>query len=120
MAWHVVGRLGDLPESALVPALAGRARVVLIRRGDAVLAISARCPHQGADLSEGLLTGFVDAPSPGCLTLDRTRMVLRCPWHGFEYDVATGEPLAASPEHRRLRLRHHAVEIDGEDVRVDA
>lgn len=120
MAWHVVGKLGELPEGALVPVVAGRARVVLIRRGDSVAAVAARCPHQGADLSEGLLTGFVDGPAPGCLTLDRERLVLRCPWHGFEYDVATGEPLAASPEHRRLRLRRYAVEIDGGDVRVDA
>ena len=120
MAWHVVGRVGDLPERTLVTAEAGRARVVLIRRGDTVLAFAARCPHQGADLSEGLLTGFVDGPAPGCLTLDRERLVLRCPWHGFEFDVATGEPLAASPEHRRLRLRRFAVEIDGGNVRVDA
>lgn len=119
MAWHVVGRLRDLREGALVPVVAGRARVVLIRRGDVVMAVSSRCPHQGADLSEGLLTGFVDGSAPGWLSLDRTRLVLRCPWHGFEYDVATGEPLAASPEHRRLRLRRYAVEIDGEDVRVD-
>lgn len=120
MAWHFVGRLGDLPEGALVPAVAGRARVVLIRQGETVEAVSARCPHQGADLSNGVLTGYVDGSEPGCLTLDRDRLVLRCPWHGFEYDVATGEPLAASPEYRRLRLRRYPVEIDDDDVRVDA
>lgn len=119
MAWHVVGRLGDLPEGALVSATAGRASIVLVRRGDSVEALSARCPHQGADLTEGLLTGYVDGPAPGCLTMDPDRWVLRCPWHGFEYDVATGEPLAASPEYRRLRLRRYPVEIDGDDVRVD-
>ena len=120
MAWHVVGKLGDLPEGAPVSAVAGRARVVLIRHGETVEALSARCPHQGADLSEGVLTGYVDGVAAGCLTLDRQRLVLRCPWHGFEYDVTTGEPLAASPEHRRLRLRRYPVEIDGDDVRVDA
>ena len=45
-------------------------------RGDRYFAVSRRCRHQLADLSEG----SVDAD--GCLV---------CPWHQSRYDVRTGE-----------------------------
>ena len=50
-------------------------RVVLTRVGDAVYACADACAHKGGPLSEGKQTG--------------TR--LACPWHGWYYDVRTGE-----------------------------
>ena len=35
-----------------------------------------RCPHQGGPLGEGTIEGDV----------------LRCPWHGYDYDPTTGQP----------------------------
>lgn len=45
-------------------------------RGGAYFAVSRRCRHQLADLSEGELD------AEGCLV---------CPWHQSRYDVRTGE-----------------------------
>jgi nitrite reductase (NADH) small subunit len=53
------------------------ARVVLARVGDAVYACGDMCAHRGGPLSEGKLNG--------------TR--LACPWHGWMYDVRTGQCL---------------------------
>jgi nitrite reductase/ring-hydroxylating ferredoxin subunit len=53
------------------------ARVVLARVGDAVYAFGDVCTHRGGPLSEGKLNG--------------TR--LACPWHGWMYDVRTGQCL---------------------------
>jgi nitrite reductase/ring-hydroxylating ferredoxin subunit len=50
-------------------------RVVVTRVGDAVYACGDVCAHKGGPLSEGRLSG--------------TR--LACPWHGWSYDVRTGE-----------------------------
>ena len=50
-------------------------RVVLVRAGDTVYAIADACAHKGGPLSEGRLSG--------------TR--LACPWHGWHYDVKTGQ-----------------------------
>ena len=49
--------------------------VVLVRAGDTVYACNDICTHQGGPLSEGKLSG--------------TR--LSCPWHGWMFDVKTGE-----------------------------
>ncbi len=68
-------RLDEL--TAGVPRLvevAGR-RIVLVRAGDAVYAIADACAHRGGPLSEGKVSG--------------TR--LACPYHGWHYDVKTGQ-----------------------------
>jgi nitrite reductase/ring-hydroxylating ferredoxin subunit len=49
--------------------------VVLVRAGESVYACSDVCTHQGGPLSEGKLSG--------------TR--LACPWHGWMFDVKTGQ-----------------------------
>ena len=52
-------------------------RLVLVRVGDNVHAIADMCAHSGGPLSDGKLSG--------------TR--LACPWHGWMYDVRTGQCL---------------------------
>ena len=52
-------------------------RVVVVRVGDQVHALGDVCAHRGGPLSEGKLSG----------------MRLACPWHGWMYDVRTGQCL---------------------------
>ncbi|QFU84713.1 Rieske (2Fe-2S) protein [Natronorubrum aibiense] len=49
------------------------------------------CPHQRAPLSEGKLGGTTESDSPGEYDWVRPGQVVRCPWHGWEFDVTTGE-----------------------------
>jgi nitrite reductase/ring-hydroxylating ferredoxin subunit len=52
-------------------------RLVLVRVGDDVHALGDTCSHKGGPLGGGKLSG--------------TR--LACPWHGWMYDVRTGQCL---------------------------
>ena len=79
--------------------LAG-ARVVLARVGDAVYACGDVCAHQGGPLSEGRLTG--------------TR--LACPWHGWMYDVRSGQCVFPG---RGARVPSYTTRVDGDAVWVD-
>jgi len=54
---------------------AGGHSVVLIRFDDEVHALDGWCPHRMGPLTEGHIEGNL----------------LRCPWHGFKYDIRTGE-----------------------------
>lgn len=54
--------------------VAGR-RVLLVRRGADIFAMSAKCPHAGGPLAEG----FLD--ENGCVV---------CPWHRFSFAPETG------------------------------
>ena len=80
--------------------VANDTRLVLVRVGDRVHAIGDVCSHQGGPLSEGKLTG--------------TR--LACPWHGWMYDVRTGQCLFPG---RGVSVPAYPVRVDGDDVWVE-
>lgn len=60
------------------------------------------CPHQGGPLCEGVLSGLVAPGAPGEYRYTGRKEVLRCPWHGWEFDVRTGRSYI-DPEHTRVR-----------------
>ena len=78
-----------------------------------------RCVHMGGPVCEGRVLGKVEA------VLDRDKTMLGerfseaevhliCPWHGYEYDLATGECAVD----RRLRLRRFDVIEKGDEIYV--
>jgi nitrite reductase/ring-hydroxylating ferredoxin subunit len=95
-----VARLDEL--TAGVPRLVeaeGR-RIVLARVGDAVYACADTCAHKGGPLSEGKLSG--------------TR--LACPWHGWHYDVKTGQCVFPG---RGASVASYPVEITNGEIHVE-
>ncbi|WCB93353.1 Biphenyl 2,3-dioxygenase, ferredoxin component [Baekduia alba] len=90
--------------------LGGQIRVVLIRdrRGN-YRALRDACSHQGALLSAGRLEAMVTDGYEPAVEQD----VVRCPWHGFEFDVESGR-CPADPN--KARVKSYAVEVDGDDV----
>jgi 3-phenylpropionate/trans-cinnamate dioxygenase ferredoxin subunit len=51
------------------------------------------CPHAGARLCEGTLSGLVTSGGPGEYTYEREGEILRCPWHGWEFDLESGRSI---------------------------
>lgn len=110
-------KISDLAPGRLTSVNDGKIVLTLIN-GNPV-AVVGRCPHQGAALEAGHLVDRVDTDKNGFITTDASRPVLRCPWHGFEFDLATGMPLADEPCHRRMRLRRIKTRVQGDDVVMD-
>ena len=73
-----------------------------------------KCPHMGGRLSEGVQIGLVEAPRPGCYAYKRRGEIVRCPWHGWEFDIRTGKS-RFDPE--RWRARSVDVDIATLDVK---
>jgi 3-phenylpropionate/trans-cinnamate dioxygenase ferredoxin subunit len=72
----------------------GRRDLLLCRAGDgAFYAVGTICPHQGAPLVRGTLGGTAVADGVGRYGFGLDGEVLRCPWHGWEFDVKTGRSL---------------------------
>jgi nitrite reductase (NADH) small subunit len=70
------------------------------------------CPHEGAELCRGKLTG-TNEPTTKCgeYHWGREGMILRCPWHAWEFDLSTGESLFDS----QYRIKTYEVSIhDGQ------
>jgi len=109
MPRHVVARLSDIPAGTRkLVHVAGRDIVVLNVKGE-LFALSDRCPHKGGSLSRGKLTGVVSSPEPGNYVYQRSGEILRCPWHGWEFDVRTGRSWC---DPKRLRLMNYAVSAE--------
>src|SRR6476660_1127839 len=72
-------------------------------------ALRNRCPPQGASLCLGSLEGMALPSQPGEYVWEREGEILRCPWHGWEFDVTTGRSVC-SPQ--QVRVRAYEVTVD--------
>ena len=82
-----------------------------------LVAYENRCRHQGGPVCTGAVMGKLEAVlGPGGTILEERfsedELHLVCPWHGWEYDLATGECAAD----RRITLR--AFDVREEDGQV--
>ncbi len=108
MAKHIIGTVDEIPpgERKLVT-IEGREIGVFNVRGE-FYALRNRCPHQGGALCKGRVSGFVMAKVPGEYEYTRKGEILRCPWHGWEYDIKTGQSWV---DPSSVRVRSYEVEI---------
>lgn len=83
-------RVEDVPDGTMRPFLVGRTRVVVIHSAGGFAVLRDSCPHQGAPLSGGRLGGTMMPAPYGEYHLARVGEVVRCPWHAWEFDIATG------------------------------
>ena len=88
-------------------------RIGLYRVGEELHALADRCPHRGAPICSGRVVTPIEVRD-GSLELGDRASVLRCPWHKWEFEIASGRCLVDE----RLRLRRYAVQVDGDDVIV--
>ncbi len=72
---------------------AGNRTLVLVRK-NTFYVLRDTCPHQGAPLSGGHVTGVILPCKPNePIVYDREGEILTCPWHGWEFDLCTGRSL---------------------------
>lgn len=60
---------------------------------DTFYAISNTCPHKAGPLCVGPSVGTMLPSNSNEFEYGMEDRVVRCPWHGFEFEITTGEPL---------------------------
>jgi nitrite reductase (NADH) small subunit len=106
--------LADAPGEGEVKMIdIGGRRIGLYRVGETLYALADRCPHRGAPLCSGSVATAVDLRG-GELVLGTRNGIVRCPWHKWEFDIATGRALADE----RLRVRRYSVRVQDHEVVV--
>ena len=114
MEKHVVARAAELPPGSRRRVVVNGKNIAIFNVGGAFFGLLDRCPHQGAPLSDGLVTGLAVATAPGKCRMLRQGEMVRCPWHGWEFDIRTGQSWC---EPSRIKVRQYpAAEIDGAAV----
>src|SRR6266542_4017446 len=74
--WHRVADT-DVPDEGRVNSVEVDGRTMALARcGERLGALDNHCPHQGGPLGEGSIE----------------KGLLRCPWHGYDYDPISGHP----------------------------
>lgn len=91
MTRHVLARVEDFTDREVRRIEAGGKPLCVAQVDGRFYALIDRCPHGGAPLSGGRLTGTVESDGPGHYRLCRRDEMLKCPWHGWEFDLATGQ-----------------------------
>ena len=87
----VVARLDEFGPGERRIVEAGRRSIGVFRVGDNFYAINNYCPHMGGPLCRGRTKPWVTSQGPGEYTTAGEDALLACPWHGWEYDLATGQ-----------------------------
>lgn len=119
MARHVVCKADELVVGKIVPANIGRSPIIVMKLPSGqIRAVGGKCPHQGAELKHGCISGMTHSDMPNELELCDYGETLRCPWHGFEFSLIDGLPSVESFSHLPMKLRFFDVEVEGDDIVV--
>lgn len=91
MSRHVVAAVADIPPgSRKLVTVKGRPIAIFNLKGE-FHGLFNKCPHQGGSLCDGMVTGLIESSEPGQFTYSRQGEIVRCPWHGWEFDIRTGQ-----------------------------
>ena len=122
MTGIVVGKAAEIPvggRKIIVP-FRGRAGIGIFNVHGAFYALRNICPHKRGPLCTGEVAGRsqTDAPpsvTDGFVGYERDGEILRCPWHAWQFDIASGQCLV----NPAVRVKTYPIVVDGEDLIVD-
>jgi len=114
MGQHRVGRTTELPPGTRrIVEVEGRSIGVFNADGT-YYALRNACPHQLAPLRRGTVTGTTLPSRPGEYIWARDGEIVRCPWHGWEFDITNGKSIF-NPH--RMRVKTYRVTVEpGDDA----
>jgi len=82
--------------------------------GGVYFALANRCPHAGAPLEKAACVARLTSPEPGVYQRSRVGELLRCAWHGWEFDMRNGQSYF---DPKRVKIRSYPVAVEsGEEL----
>ncbi len=107
---HAVAKVGDIAPGerkiCSVAAFGKEIEIGIFNVGGRFVAYRNVCPHAGAPVCQGRVCGTTASGKVGEYILEREGEILRCPWHGWEFDLLTGKHLVDE----KMKLRAYDIE----------
>ena len=115
MSLHTVADIHDVPaDRPLIVQVRGISIGIFNVQGQ-FFAIRNYCPHQGAELCRNTTCGTTLPSQVYEFQYGRNGEVIRCPWHGWEFDIKTGRSLFDE----RIRTKSYAVHVQDGKIAID-
>jgi len=111
---YLVCKTSDVPSGAAKIVKIKRLMVGIFKLSDGYHAMLNVCPHRGAAVCEGPVCGTVRYTDDRDFVYERAGEIVRCAWHGWEFDIRSGEFLVDP----KIRAKTFPVTIEDEDVYV--
>ena len=119
----VAGTVEEIPpgERKLIVPFRGRAGIGVFNVNGSYHALRNLCPHKLGPLCTGRVSGRVVAAAPPSsyapdLEVERDGEIIRCPWHLWEFEIATGRCLVDP----KVRVKTYPVAVEDGQVVVYA
>ena len=110
----LVGPLNELPVGERRLLQANGKSIGVFNTGKQVVAVLNICPHAYAPVCRGKVGGTTLPSKAGEFVWGRENEILRCPWHGWEYDLNSGQCLTD-----RRKLKRFPVQIRDDEIYVE-
>jgi thiamine pyrophosphate-dependent acetolactate synthase large subunit-like protein/CDGSH-type Zn-finger protein/nitrite reductase/ring-hydroxylating ferredoxin subunit len=94
--WEPVGASSEFAVDEVKAVHVGETQIAVVRTADGVFALNGRCPHQGGPLTEGTICNGL----------------LRCPWHGFDFKLDTGQSPGTDLVAETVKVRESAAGVE--------
>jgi nitrite reductase/ring-hydroxylating ferredoxin subunit len=121
MEKHRVALVTELPPGSRKLVVVNETPIGVFNVHGDYFALRSSCPHQGAPLCKGKITGTTTADRPFEVGYAREGEIIKCPWHGWEFDIKSGESVF-NPHKVKVRTYDVTVEDDTvaeEDPSID-
>ncbi|MFB5660334.1 Rieske (2Fe-2S) protein [Alteribacillus sp. HJP-4] len=117
MVEQAVCKISDVEPGEMISTSFGSQEIVVCRTPDGrFYAFLNKCLHQGAPLDKGIMCGTsMEQSAPGKYHYGRKGEILRCPWHGREFDITNEGRMLANPT---KKLPSFKVRVEEEEVIV--
>ena len=112
----IVGDVGDVPEGRMKAFAAEGREFVIFNLDGELYAYRDQCPHQGAPISCGLITGAMLPAEPGEEPeYGLEGRVVACPRHRWKFSIETGETIYGAD---RRKLPSVPVRTEGGQILI--
>lgn len=109
---HYACKVDEVPDGQAKILTVSNMPIGIFKLNDGFHALLNICPHKGAALCEGPVCGTTKETDRTEFVYDRAGEIVRCAWHGWEFDIRTGEFLVD----RSVKTRAFPVSTEGADL----
>lgn len=108
-------KVGDVGPASPKIVKVGPMSIGIFELEDGYAAMLNVCPHRAGQLCEGPVCGTARKTDRTEFVYDRPGQIVRCAWHGWEFDIKSGTCLVDE----KLKARTFPVHVEHDEIYVE-